>query len=67
MPDENTVNHLVDNLFRHESGRIVAGLTHIFGIENMQLAEDVMQETLIKALQQWSYTGIPENPRAWLM
>lgn len=67
MTDERTINQLVDNLFRHESGRIVATLTRIFGVENMQLAEDVLQETLIKALQQWSYNGIPDNPGAWLM
>lgn len=67
MSDENAINQLVDNLFRHESGQIVATLTRIFGVEHMQLAEDVVQETLIKALQQWSYNGIPENPRAWLM
>lgn len=67
MTDERTINQLVDNLFWHESGRIVATLTRIFGVENMQLAEDVLQETLIKALQQWSYNGIPDNPGAWLM
>jgi len=67
MTNETNINQLVDHLFRHESGRIVATLTRIFGAGNLQLAEDVVQETLIKAMQQWSYKGIPENPSAWLM
>lgn len=41
-------------------------LTRIFGIENIELAEDVVQDTLLKALQQWPYRGIPDNPSAWL-
>jgi len=57
---------LVEHLFRREAGRITSVLTRIFGIENIGLAEDVVQDTLLKALQQWPYSGIPENPSAWL-
>ena len=41
-------------------------LTGIFGIDRLQLAEDVVQEALVRALQTWPYYGIPKNPAAWL-
>jgi RNA polymerase sigma factor (sigma-70 family) len=63
---ENNVNQIVDNLFRHDAGRLVAVLTRIFGIENLDLAEDVVQDSLVEALNQWTYKGIPENPSGWL-
>jgi RNA polymerase sigma factor (sigma-70 family) len=56
---------LVASLFRHESGRLVAALTRLFGPHNLQLAEDVVQEALETALQAWKF-GLPDNPRAWL-
>jgi RNA polymerase sigma factor (sigma-70 family) len=62
-----SISELVDHLFRHKTGQMVAILTHIFGIENLQLAEDVVQDTLLQALQQWSYRGVPQNPGGWLM
>ena len=61
------VSGVVEHLFRHESGRMVAILTRIFGIEHLGLAEDVVQDTLGRALQTWPYHGIPENPAAWIM
>jgi len=42
-------------------------MTRIFGSSNIQLAEDIVQETLIAALNNWSTEGPPENPPAWLM
>src|ERR1700732_4702159 len=56
---------LVASLFRHESGRLVATLTRLFGPHNLQLAEDVVQEALETALQAWKFR-LPDNPRAWL-
>src|SRR5262245_29202305 len=56
-----------DHFFRHESGRILALLTKIFGIRNLQLAEDMVQETLVQAFTQWSFGSIPDNPSAWVM
>ena len=41
-------------------------LTGIFGTERLQLAEDVVQEALVRALQTWPYYGVPKNPAAWL-
>lgn len=57
---------LTDHLFRHEAAKLVAVLTGIFGIERWQLAEDVVQEAMVRALQTWPYYGVPKNPAAWL-
>jgi RNA polymerase sigma-70 factor (ECF subfamily) len=57
----------LDHLFRRESGRIVAALTRIFGVDHLALAEDVVQEALCRALETWKVHGTPANPRAWLM
>ncbi|HWA35226.1 MAG TPA: sigma-70 family RNA polymerase sigma factor [Cyclobacteriaceae bacterium] len=56
----------LEHLFRHESGKLVSVLTKIFGPHNLELAEDVVQDTLLKALERWKYGGIPDNPSAWL-
>ena len=61
------VQELVDHLFRHEAGRMVAILTRIFGLHNLALAEDVLQDTLHQALKDWSLGCIPDNPPGWLM
>ena len=66
-PPSGEVPQAVEHLFRHESGKMVATLTRIFGIEHLNLAEDVIQEALIRALQTWPYYGIPKNPSAWIM
>jgi RNA polymerase sigma-70 factor (ECF subfamily) len=60
------VRETVDHLFRHEYGRLTSVLTRIFGTHNLDLAEDVVQDTLLKALEHWRFSGIPENPSAWL-
>jgi RNA polymerase sigma factor (sigma-70 family) len=58
---------LDDHLFRRESGRLVAALTRIFGVHNLALAEDVVQDAVCRALEVWKVRGIPDNPAAWLM
>ena len=58
---------LSDHLFRHESGRMVAALTRIFGIHNLALAEDVVQDAFCRAVEVWKFHGVPENPSGWLM
>lgn len=45
---------------------MVSSLTRLFGLGRLNLAEDVVQDTLIQALQAWSIHGLPENPSAWL-
>jgi RNA polymerase sigma factor (sigma-70 family) len=57
----------VEHLFRHEGAKMVAILTGIFGVENLTLAEDVVQEALARALQTWPFYGVPKNPAAWIM
>jgi RNA polymerase sigma factor (sigma-70 family) len=61
------VSGIVEHLFRHEGAKMVAILTRIFGIEHLNLAEDVVQEALVRALQTWPFYGIPKNPSAWIM
>lgn len=61
------MTELSDHLFRHEAGRMVATLTRIFGIQNLGLAEDVVQDAFCRALEVWKFRGVPENPSAWLM
>jgi RNA polymerase sigma factor (sigma-70 family) len=61
------VSGVVEHLFRHEAGKMVATLTRIFGIEHLTLAEDVVQEALARALQTWPFYGVPKNPSAWIM
>jgi predicted RNA polymerase sigma factor len=58
---------LGDHLFRREAGRMVAALTRVFGIHNLALAEDVVQDAFCRALEVWPFRGVPENPSAWLM
>src|SRR5438270_12995059 len=60
------VSRLTDHLFRHQAGKLISVLTRIFGINRLQLAEDVVQESLVRALRTWPYAGIPKNPAAWL-
>ena len=66
VPEEQ-VSNVVEHLFRHEAGKIVATLTRIFGFEHLTLAEDVVQEALARALQTWPFYGMPKNPAAWIM
>src|SRR5215510_5004777 len=56
-----------EHLFRREAGRLVAALTRIFGVHNLALAEDVVQEAFCRAMEVWRFRGVPENPSAWLM
>ena len=58
---------LSEHLFRRESGRLVAALVRIFGVHNLALAEDVVQDAFCRALEVWKVRGLPDNPPAWLM
>jgi RNA polymerase sigma factor (sigma-70 family) len=59
---EASINHIL----KQEWGNLVAVLTKVFGTYNMQLAEDVVQDTFIKAIEHWNEQGLPQNPAAWL-
>jgi RNA polymerase sigma factor (sigma-70 family) len=55
----------IDAVWRIESPRLIAGLTRI--VRDVGVAEDLAQDALVAALEQWPQSGIPDNPGAWLM
>jgi RNA polymerase sigma-70 factor (ECF subfamily) len=57
---------LVEHFFRHEAGRLVSVLTRIVGWQHFELVEDMVQATLVNALQAWRQRGAPPNPSAWV-
>jgi len=57
---------LIPHLFRIEYSKIVAVLCKIFGIEHVEIAEDIASETFLSAMEVWPYKAVPENPVAWL-
>lgn len=63
---EQQVNQQVGHLFRHEAGKMAAVLTRLLGFQRLNIAEDIVQDTLLKAMNVWKLKGIPENPSAWL-
>jgi RNA polymerase sigma factor (sigma-70 family) len=63
---EQQVDKLVGHLFRHEAGKMAAVLTRLLGFGNFEAAQDLVQDTLLKAVTVWKYKGIPDNPSAWL-
>jgi RNA polymerase sigma-70 factor (ECF subfamily) len=58
------IHQAIEQTFREESGRVLAGLIGRF--HDFELAEDVLQEALITALERWPVDGIPGNPAAWI-
>jgi len=65
-PHGASAGEVAAHFFRHEGAKVVATLTAHLGTHRLQLAEDMVQEALLRALQTWSYHGVPENPAAWL-
>ncbi|MBB6270917.1 RNA polymerase sigma-70 factor (ECF subfamily) [Pedobacter cryoconitis] len=57
---------LLRKLFRLEQAKMTAVLFRHFGLQHMEVAEDIVSETFLKATESWRMTGIPENPEAWL-
>ena len=57
---------IIDHLFRHHSGKMVSVLTRIFGLQHLELIEDAVQDTFIKASIAWR-SQLPDNPEAWLV
>jgi RNA polymerase sigma factor (sigma-70 family) len=62
---EPALQRTVDAVWRMESARLIAGLTRQVG--ELAVAEDLAQDALVAALEQWPRDGVPENPGAWLM
>jgi RNA polymerase sigma factor (sigma-70 family) len=59
------VHRAIDAVWRIESARVIAGVARI--VRDVGLAEDLAQEALVAALEQWPESGVPDNPGAWLM
>ena len=56
----------VSELFKSEYSNLVAVLCQFYGIENIQLVEDLVSDAFVQAMKVWSHKGIPDNPKAWL-
>jgi RNA polymerase sigma-70 factor (ECF subfamily) len=63
---DNNITQLVDHLFRHESGKMIAVLSRLLGLQNLETAQDIVQDTLLQAMNTWSYSKPPDNPSGWL-
>src|SRR5437868_5457004 len=61
----NKAAEAIDAVWRIESARLIAGLARLVG--DVGIAEDLAQDALVVALEQWPRTGVPDNPGAWLM
>ena len=60
-----SINGAIDAVWRIESPRLIAGLARI--VRDVGVAEDLAQDALVAALEQWPKSGVPDNPGAWLM
>src|SRR6266446_6436706 len=60
-----STHRAIDAVWRIESARLIAGLTRI--VRDVAVAEDLAQDALVAALEQWPESGIPDKPGAWLM
>jgi len=63
---ETNSHQLAEHYFRKEYARMVSVITPYFGLQRINLAEDVVQDTLLEALHNWEFKGLPPNPSAWL-
>ncbi len=63
---QNLKEQLAEHFFRHQYGKTVSHLVRYFGLSQIQIAEDIVQDTLIKAMEAWSVHGIPDNPGGWV-
>ena len=64
-PGTEQVSKTIENLYRSESGRVLATLVRLLG--DLDVAEEAMHEAFAVALESWPQTGMPENPRPWLI
>jgi RNA polymerase sigma factor (sigma-70 family) len=63
--DRGQIDGTIDAVWRMESARVIAGLTRI--VRDVGIAEELAQDALVAALEQWPESGVPQNPGAWLM
>jgi predicted RNA polymerase sigma factor len=60
-----SVHRTIEAVWRIESAKVIAGLTRL--LRDVGLAEELAQDALVTALEQWPAAGVPDNPGAWLM
>src|ERR1700761_6615377 len=65
LPLSEPISRAIETLYRSESGRVLATLVRLLG--DLDMAEESMHEAFAAALESWPQTGIPENPRPWLI
>ena len=65
MGETSEAHRAIEAVWRIESARLIAGLTRI--VRDVGRAEELAQDALVAALEQWPATGVPDNPGAWLM
>src|ERR1700758_2459784 len=63
--ERSQIDRTIDAVWRMESARVIAGLTRV--VRDVGIAEELAQDALVAALEQWPGSGIPQNPGAWLM
>lgn len=61
------IDKLTHHLFRENSGKMMGVLSKYFGVQHVEIIADAVQDTFETALLRWRFSGIPENPAAWLM
>lgn len=57
---------VLEHLFRRQAGRIVSSLAGLLGARHLELAEDAVQEAMLRAARLWPFHGVPEKPEGWL-
>ena len=65
MAATDTIHRTIDAVWRMESAKVIAGLARM--VRDVGLAEELAQDALIAALEQWPKSGVPDRPGAWLM
>lgn len=66
MKETKSYNELLPHLFRQEYAKMTAVLCRHFGLQHIEIAEDIASDTFLKASENWALNGIPKNPTAWL-
>lgn len=66
MQDIQSYNDFLPHLFRQEYAKMTAVLCNHFGLQHIDVAEDIASDTFLKASENWAINGVPENPEAWL-
>jgi RNA polymerase sigma-70 factor (ECF subfamily) len=61
-----SIEDIINQIYRNDYSKLVSVLTHAFGIRNFDLAEDVVQESILEAMKIWNKKGIPQNSKAWI-